>query len=97
MRLKRRESDLKQIIAQGQGAKTRLKYAKTDLDNIRKKNIPQYQAVGHQALFMLMKFNRFLRLVRMKRNNAAVGFRRFLVLRMKEKIWTIRFRWRRTV
>lgn len=46
MRLKRKESDLKQIIAQAQGAKTRLKYAKLDLDNIRKKDLIQYQGVG---------------------------------------------------
>lgn len=46
MRLKRKESDLKQIIAQAQGAKTRLKYAKLDLDNIRKKDLIQCQWVG---------------------------------------------------
>lgn len=46
MRLKRKESDLKQIIAQAQGAKTRLKYAKLDLDNIRKKDLIQCQGVG---------------------------------------------------
>lgn len=46
MRLKRKESDLKQIIAQAQGAKTRLKYAQLDLDNIRKKNLDHCRGVG---------------------------------------------------
>lgn len=46
MRLKRKESDLKQTVAQAQGAKTRLKYAKLDLDNIRKKNVAQCHGVG---------------------------------------------------
>ncbi|XP_077425692.1 structural maintenance of chromosomes protein 1B isoform X2 [Vanacampus margaritifer] len=41
MRLKRKESDLNQIIAQAQGAKTRLKYSKKDLDNLGKKSIPK--------------------------------------------------------
>ncbi|XP_051238323.1 structural maintenance of chromosomes protein 1B [Dicentrarchus labrax] len=44
MRLKRKEADLSQIIAQGQGAKTRLKYSKTELENLRKKNILKCQA-----------------------------------------------------
>ncbi|KAM7397139.1 hypothetical protein PAMP_020136 [Pampus punctatissimus] len=44
MRLKRKESDLKQIIAQAYGAQTRLKYSKTELDNLRKKNILKCQA-----------------------------------------------------
>uniref|UniRef100_A0A671TV16 Structural maintenance of chromosomes 1B n=1 Tax=Sparus aurata TaxID=8175 RepID=A0A671TV16_SPAAU len=44
MRLKRKESDLKQIIAQAQGAKTRLKYSKAELENLRKKNILKCQA-----------------------------------------------------
>ncbi|KAM7415108.1 hypothetical protein PAMA_019774 [Pampus argenteus] len=44
MRLKRKESDLKQIIAQAHGAQTRLKYSKTELDNLRKKNILKCQA-----------------------------------------------------
>uniref|UniRef100_A0A671TT93 Structural maintenance of chromosomes 1B n=1 Tax=Sparus aurata TaxID=8175 RepID=A0A671TT93_SPAAU len=43
MRLKRKESDLKQIIAQAQGAKTRLKYSKAELENLRKKNILKCQ------------------------------------------------------
>ncbi|XP_076588533.1 structural maintenance of chromosomes protein 1B [Chaetodon auriga] len=43
MRLKRKESDLKQIIAQAQGAKTRLKYSKTDLQNLRKENVLKCQ------------------------------------------------------
>lgn len=45
MRLKRKELDLKQIIAQAQGAQTRLKYSKNDLENLQKKNIPKCQAV----------------------------------------------------
>ncbi|XP_044213194.1 structural maintenance of chromosomes protein 1B isoform X1 [Thunnus albacares] len=44
MKLRRKESDLKQIIAQAQGAQTRLKYSQTELDNIRKKNILKCQA-----------------------------------------------------
>ncbi|TNN00139.1 hypothetical protein fugu_011385 [Takifugu bimaculatus] len=44
LRLRRKESDLKQIVAQAQGAKTRLKYAKADLDNITKKNVVHYRA-----------------------------------------------------
>uniref|UniRef100_A0A3Q3B7N5 Structural maintenance of chromosomes protein 1B-like n=1 Tax=Kryptolebias marmoratus TaxID=37003 RepID=A0A3Q3B7N5_KRYMA len=45
MKLKRKESDLKRIIAQSQGAQTRLKYSKTDLENLQKKIIPRCQAV----------------------------------------------------
>lgn len=56
MRLKRKESDLKQIIAQAQGAQTRLKYSKTELDNLRKKNILKCQAVGPQS-FDILKCN----------------------------------------
>ncbi|XP_077373299.1 structural maintenance of chromosomes protein 1B [Festucalex cinctus] len=41
MRLKRKEADLNQIIAQAQGAQTRLKYSKNDLDNLVKKSIPK--------------------------------------------------------
>ncbi|XP_029010359.1 structural maintenance of chromosomes protein 1B isoform X2 [Betta splendens] len=44
MRLKRRETDLNQIIAQAQGAQIRLKYSKAELENIKKKNIPKCQA-----------------------------------------------------
>ncbi|XP_054633264.1 structural maintenance of chromosomes protein 1B isoform X2 [Dunckerocampus dactyliophorus] len=43
MRLKRKESDLNQIIAQAQGAQTRLKYSKSELDNLWTKNIPKCQ------------------------------------------------------
>ncbi|TKS73919.1 Structural maintenance of chromosomes protein 1B [Collichthys lucidus] len=43
MKLKRKESDLKQIIAQAQGTKTRLKYSKTELENLRKKSILKCQ------------------------------------------------------
>uniref|UniRef100_A0A671TSZ4 Structural maintenance of chromosomes 1B n=1 Tax=Sparus aurata TaxID=8175 RepID=A0A671TSZ4_SPAAU len=46
MRLKRKESDLKQIIAQAQGAKTRLKYSKAELENLRKKNILKCQEIS---------------------------------------------------
>nr|XP_004564522.3 structural maintenance of chromosomes protein 1B [Maylandia zebra] len=44
MRLKRKELDLKQIVAQAQGAQTQLKYSKNDLENLQKKNIPKCQA-----------------------------------------------------
>ncbi|KAM4573899.1 structural maintenance of chromosomes protein 1B [Odontesthes bonariensis] len=44
MRLKRKESDLKQTVAEAQGAQTRLKYSKTDLENLQKKTIPRCQA-----------------------------------------------------
>ncbi|XP_061898837.1 structural maintenance of chromosomes protein 1B isoform X1 [Entelurus aequoreus] len=43
MRLKRRESDLKQIVAETQGVQVRLKYSKIELDNLLKKNIPKCQ------------------------------------------------------
>lgn len=48
MKLKRKEADLNQIIAQAQGAQTRLKYTKTELENIRKKHILKCQAVSPQ-------------------------------------------------
>ncbi|KAM9815022.1 structural maintenance of chromosomes protein 1B [Syngnathus typhle] len=41
IRLKRKESELNLIIAQAQGAHTRLKYSTNDLDNLRKKSIPK--------------------------------------------------------
>ncbi|XP_045892216.1 structural maintenance of chromosomes protein 1B [Micropterus dolomieu] len=44
MKLRRKESELKQIIAQAQGAQTRLKYSKTELENLRKKNLLKCQA-----------------------------------------------------
>ncbi|XP_069018396.1 structural maintenance of chromosomes protein 1B [Embiotoca jacksoni] len=44
MRLKRKEADLKQIIAQAQGVQTRLKYSKVELENLQKRNIPKCQA-----------------------------------------------------
>lgn len=50
MRLKRKESDLKQIIAQAQGAKIRLRYSKAELENLQKKNI-KCQAVWPQNYF----------------------------------------------
>lgn len=56
MRLKRKESDLKQIIAQAQGAQTRFKYSKTELDILRKKNILKCQAVRLQS-FDILKCN----------------------------------------
>uniref|UniRef100_A0A4W6FZ68 Structural maintenance of chromosomes protein n=1 Tax=Lates calcarifer TaxID=8187 RepID=A0A4W6FZ68_LATCA len=43
MKLKRKEPDLKQIIAQAQGAQIRLKYSKTELDILRKKSILRCQ------------------------------------------------------
>uniref|UniRef100_A0AAX7VYZ2 SMC hinge domain-containing protein n=1 Tax=Astatotilapia calliptera TaxID=8154 RepID=A0AAX7VYZ2_ASTCA len=46
MRLKRKELDLKQIVAQAQGAQTRLKYSKNDLENLQKKNIPKCQDIS---------------------------------------------------
>jgi len=45
MKLKRKDSDLKQTVAQAQGAQTRLKYSNADRDNIQKKNIPHCHAV----------------------------------------------------
>uniref|UniRef100_A0A7N6B1C2 SMC hinge domain-containing protein n=1 Tax=Anabas testudineus TaxID=64144 RepID=A0A7N6B1C2_ANATE len=45
MRLKRKEADLNQIIAQAQGAETRLKYSKTELENLQKRNILKCQAM----------------------------------------------------
>ncbi|XP_034541562.1 structural maintenance of chromosomes protein 1B [Notolabrus celidotus] len=44
MRLKRKESDLKLITAQAQGVQTRLKYSKTELENLQKRNILKCQA-----------------------------------------------------
>ncbi|XP_077325482.1 structural maintenance of chromosomes protein 1B [Lithobates pipiens] len=39
MKLKRKESDLKQLHAQSQGTQTRLKYSQSELDVIKKKNL----------------------------------------------------------
>ncbi|KAK2880477.1 structural maintenance of chromosomes protein 1B [Channa argus] len=44
MRIKRKEAELHQIIAHAQGAQTRLKYSKTELENLQKKNILKCQA-----------------------------------------------------
>ncbi|XP_051545769.1 structural maintenance of chromosomes protein 1B [Myxocyprinus asiaticus] len=44
MKLRRKEVELKQIRAQSQGIQTRLKYSNSELDSIRKKNIPAIQA-----------------------------------------------------
>lgn len=49
MKLKRKDANLKHIVAQAQGAKTRLKYAKADLDTLRQKNMAKCQVVGLQA------------------------------------------------
>lgn len=53
MRLKRKEADLKQIVAQAQGVQTRLKYAKVELENLRKKNIIKCQTVAHENNIMI--------------------------------------------
>uniref|UniRef100_A0A673CEP2 Structural maintenance of chromosomes 1B n=1 Tax=Sphaeramia orbicularis TaxID=375764 RepID=A0A673CEP2_9TELE len=47
MKLRRKESDLKQVIAQAQGAQTRLKYSNAELDNIRKNKILRCQDISH--------------------------------------------------
>lgn len=96
MRLKRKESDLKQIVAQAQGAKTRLKYAKLDLDNIRKKSLVQCQGVGLPAARRWI-LNAFFLLLYVNKLMLPVGFRRFLVWRVKEQIWTVRSRCSRRV
>ncbi|TSS60401.1 Structural maintenance of chromosomes protein 1B [Bagarius yarrelli] len=44
MKLKRKEAELHQIIAQTQGIQTRLKYSNSELETTRKKNIPACQA-----------------------------------------------------
>uniref|UniRef100_A0A8D3DR48 Structural maintenance of chromosomes protein n=1 Tax=Scophthalmus maximus TaxID=52904 RepID=A0A8D3DR48_SCOMX len=44
VKLKRKELDLKLIVAQAHGAQTRLKYSKTELENLRRKNILKCQA-----------------------------------------------------
>uniref|UniRef100_A0A7N6AXV2 Structural maintenance of chromosomes protein n=1 Tax=Anabas testudineus TaxID=64144 RepID=A0A7N6AXV2_ANATE len=44
--LKRKEADLNQIIAQAQGAETRLKYSKTELENLQKRNILKCQEIS---------------------------------------------------
>ncbi|KAL0968626.1 hypothetical protein UPYG_G00269310 [Umbra pygmaea] len=44
VKLKRRESELKQIQSQAQGVTTRLKYSQTELDTLRKKSIPNCHA-----------------------------------------------------
>uniref|UniRef100_A0A3Q1EZ96 Structural maintenance of chromosomes protein n=1 Tax=Acanthochromis polyacanthus TaxID=80966 RepID=A0A3Q1EZ96_9TELE len=46
MRLKRKEADLKQIIVEAQGAQTRLKYSKAELENLRKKVIVKCQEIS---------------------------------------------------
>uniref|UniRef100_A0A3P8SNC3 Structural maintenance of chromosomes protein n=1 Tax=Amphiprion percula TaxID=161767 RepID=A0A3P8SNC3_AMPPE len=46
MRLKRKESDLRQIIVEAQGAQTRLKYSKAELENLRKKVIVKCQEIS---------------------------------------------------
>ncbi|XP_059191637.1 structural maintenance of chromosomes protein 1B [Centropristis striata] len=44
MRLRRKDPELKNIIAQAQGAQIRLKYSKNELENIQKKHILKCQA-----------------------------------------------------
>lgn len=46
MKLRRKESELKQVITQAQGANTRLKYSRVELENLRKKSIVRCQTVG---------------------------------------------------
>lgn len=46
MKLRRKESELKQVITQAQGATARLKYSGAELENLRKKNIVRCQSVG---------------------------------------------------
>uniref|UniRef100_A0A8C7YJZ8 Structural maintenance of chromosomes protein n=1 Tax=Oryzias sinensis TaxID=183150 RepID=A0A8C7YJZ8_9TELE len=46
MRKKRKESELKQISAQAQGARTRFKYSKADLEHLEKKAIPKCQEIS---------------------------------------------------
>uniref|UniRef100_A0A3B3VB07 Structural maintenance of chromosomes protein n=1 Tax=Poecilia latipinna TaxID=48699 RepID=A0A3B3VB07_9TELE len=43
-RLKRKEANLNQILAESQGAQTRMKYTRTDLEILRNKTIPKCQA-----------------------------------------------------
>uniref|UniRef100_A0A3B5KX13 SMC hinge domain-containing protein n=1 Tax=Xiphophorus couchianus TaxID=32473 RepID=A0A3B5KX13_9TELE len=43
-RLKRKEANLNQILAESQGAQTRLKYTRMDLEVLRSKTIPKCQA-----------------------------------------------------
>ncbi|CAB1322747.1 unnamed protein product [Coregonus sp. 'balchen'] len=44
VKLKRKESELKQIQSQAQGVQTRMKYSLTELDTLRKKSIPNCHA-----------------------------------------------------
>uniref|UniRef100_A0AAQ5WYV6 Structural maintenance of chromosomes protein n=1 Tax=Amphiprion ocellaris TaxID=80972 RepID=A0AAQ5WYV6_AMPOC len=57
MRLKRKESDLRQIIVEAQGAQTRLKYSKAELENLRKKVIVKCQAVGSTHISHLISYS----------------------------------------
>uniref|UniRef100_A0A3Q4B2Z1 SMC hinge domain-containing protein n=1 Tax=Mola mola TaxID=94237 RepID=A0A3Q4B2Z1_MOLML len=50
IKLKRKESYLKQIMAEAQGVKIRLRYSKAELDNLQKKAITKSQAVTSQNL-----------------------------------------------
>lgn len=50
MKLPRKESQLNQVIAEAQGATTRLKYSGAELEVLRKKNIVRCQAVGGRTL-----------------------------------------------
>uniref|UniRef100_A0A3P8SNH0 Structural maintenance of chromosomes 1B n=1 Tax=Amphiprion percula TaxID=161767 RepID=A0A3P8SNH0_AMPPE len=66
MRLKRKESDLRQIIVEAQGAQTRLKYSKAELENLRKKVIVKCQAVGSTHISHLISYS-ILELVKLQR------------------------------
>lgn len=46
MKLRRKESELNQVITQAQGANTRLKYSGVELENLRQKNIVRCEMVG---------------------------------------------------
>uniref|UniRef100_A0A8C4XWF5 Structural maintenance of chromosomes 1B n=1 Tax=Gopherus evgoodei TaxID=1825980 RepID=A0A8C4XWF5_9SAUR len=45
MKIKRKETDLKQLQAQSQGTQTRLKYSQSELENIKKKHLANFYKV----------------------------------------------------
>lgn len=45
MKIKRKETDLKQLQAQCHGTQTRLKYSQSELDLIKKKHLPNLYMV----------------------------------------------------
>lgn len=53
IKLKRKEAELHQITAQAQGIQTRLKYSNNELESIRKKSIPDCQAVSFLSISTL--------------------------------------------